>query len=94
MIRKYGVILSQYDGFLMVCVQNVCRKAAFTSLYPILTGVVYASSPPRPQHQLEVKGVLNHYMIFYISIVLSVAKSADPDEMPHFAASHLGLHCL
>ena len=23
-----------------------------------------------------------------------VANSVDPDEMPHFAASHLGLHCL
>ena len=79
----------------MVCVQNMCRKAAFTSLHPILTGVVYASSPPRPQHQLQQsERSPESYMILYISIVLSVAKSADPDEMPHFAASHLGLHCL
>ena len=27
-------------------------------------------------------------------IVLVVANSADPDEMPHYAAFHLGLHCL
>ena len=23
-----------------------------------------------------------------------IANSADPDEMPHYAAFHLGLHCL
>ena len=27
-------------------------------------------------------------------IVLTSAKSVDPDEMPHYAAFHLGLHCL
>ena len=25
---------------------------------------------------------------------LSKANSVDPDEMPHYAAFHLGLHCL
>ena len=25
---------------------------------------------------------------------ITIANSADPDEMPHFVASHLGLHCL
>ena len=28
------------------------------------------------------------------SFLSSVAKSADPDEMLHFAAVHLDLHCL
>ena len=27
-------------------------------------------------------------------VALILAKSADPDEMPHFAVFHLGLHCL
>ena len=27
-------------------------------------------------------------------IVLSIANSVDPDEMPPYAAFHLGLHCL
>ena len=26
--------------------------------------------------------------------VCLLANSADPDEMPHYAACHLGLHCL
>ena len=35
---------------------------------------------------------LKKYCIFLIDFVL--ANSADPFEMPHFAAFHLGLHCL
>ena len=27
-------------------------------------------------------------------VVLILANSADPDEMQHYAAFHLGLHCL
>ena len=34
-------------------------------------------------------------MIFLsLKIDLVLANSADPDEMPHYAAFHLGLHCL
>ena len=29
-----------------------------------------------------------------LKIVFIFANSADPDEMPHYAAFHLGLHCL
>ena len=29
-----------------------------------------------------------------LEIVLILANSVDPDEMPHYAAFHLGLHCL
>ena len=29
-----------------------------------------------------------------LEIVISSAKSADPDEMPHYSGYHLGLHCL
>ena len=28
------------------------------------------------------------------NFVFKLANSADPDEMPRFAAFHLGLHCL
>ena len=31
---------------------------------------------------------------FSLNIDFSLAKSADPDEMPPYAAFHLGLHCL
>ena len=39
-------------------------------------------------------------MIFFYDVFLSLkfvvisAKSADPDEMQHYAAFHLSLHCL
>ena len=29
-----------------------------------------------------------------LKIVLILANNADPDEMQHYAAFHLGLHCL
>ena len=29
-----------------------------------------------------------------LKIVLILANSEDPDEMPHYVAFHLGLHCL
>ena len=35
--------------------------------------------------------------ILYIFSLMNdyvLANSADPDEMPHYAAFHLGLHCL
>ena len=28
-----------------------------------------------------------------MKIVFVIANSVDPDEMPHYAVSHLGLHC-
>ena len=34
----------------------------------------------------------NVFLSLKISFVL--ANNADPDEMPHYAAFHLGLHCL
>ena len=35
-------------------------------------------------------------MVYFCScrFVLILANSADPDEMQHYAAFHLGLHCL
>ena len=29
-----------------------------------------------------------------LKIVFILTNSTDPDEMPHYAAFHLGLHCL
>ena len=30
----------------------------------------------------------------YLKVNFRLANSADPDEMPHYAAFHLGLQCL
>ena len=32
--------------------------------------------------------------ILSLKIVFVLANSVDPDEMPHYATFHLGLHCL
>ena len=38
--------------------------------------------------------VLNYDVFLSLKVVLILANSADPDEMQHYAAFHLGLHCL
>ena len=46
--------------------------------------------------------IRGHRFYFQMKIVFlslkkdyaSIATSVDPDEMPHYVASHLGLHCL
>ena len=40
------------------------------------------------------KGNLNYDLFLSLIVVLFLANSADPDEMKHYAAFHLGLHCL
>ena len=37
---------------------------------------------------------MNYAVFFSLMFFLIVANSADPDEMQHVAAFHLGLHCL
>ena len=36
----------------------------------------------------------NDDVVLSLNVVLILANSADPDEMQHNAAFHLGLHCL
>ena len=37
---------------------------------------------------------LNNDVFMFLKVVLILENSADPDEMQHYAAIHLGLHCL
>ena len=37
---------------------------------------------------------LNYDVFLSLKVVSILANSADPDEMQHYAAFHLGLHCL
>ena len=43
---------------------------------------------------LKFEKVQFYYLLLCLIIAECVANSADPDEMPHSVASHLGLHCL
>ena len=38
--------------------------------------------------------IISKKYLSFLKINFVLAKSADPDEMPHYAAFHLGLHCL
>ena len=42
---------------------------------------------------LQVEFV-NYDVVLSLKVVLILANSADPDEMQHYAAFHLGLYCL
>ena len=37
---------------------------------------------------------LNFNVVLSLKVILIVANSAVPDEMQHYAAFHLGLHCM
>ena len=37
---------------------------------------------------------MNYDVFLSLKVVKILANSADPDEMQHHAAFHLGLHCL
>ena len=37
---------------------------------------------------------LNYNVFLSLKFVVILANSADPDEMQHYAAFHLGIHCL
>ena len=42
-----------------------------------------------------IEGSSFYYIVFLsLKIDFVKANSADPDEMPHYAAFNLGLHCL
>ena len=43
---------------------------------------------------LWVDYFLNYDGFLSLKVVLVLANGADPDEMQHYAAFHLGLHCL
>ena len=34
------------------------------------------------------------FLVFLSEDFSNLTNSTDPDEMPHYAAFHLGLHCL
>ena len=38
--------------------------------------------------------IFKKYFLSFSEDLFVLANSADPDEMPHYAAFHLGLHCL
>ena len=40
------------------------------------------------------QGVKDYGVFLPLKIVFTIANIVDPDEMPHIAAFHLGLHCL
>ena len=41
------------------------------------------------------RGVMHNFKkYFYLIIFFTFTNSVDPDEIPHYAALHLGLYCL
>ena len=58
----------------------------------MLSGLAYLNFGPV---HFQFKGVKSVFIVtmFYRNLVFN-ANSVDPDQMPHSAASDLGLHCL
>ena len=57
------------------------------------TGLFYLNSLIWSTANSRVSG-LSLLLPFFIEILVFIANSVGPDQMPHSVASHLGLHCL
>ena len=86
------------DGFLMLCVQNVWVEPILISQNPIFTEfVMLLVSPPLPLRWFATyyrKVNEGRLIIYHYQECVILANSADPDETPQNAASHLSLRCL
>ena len=45
-------------------------------------------------HFRGIKSILSIFLLFYFWWQILLANTVDPDLMPHYVASDLGLHCL
>ena len=61
--------------------------------FPILIDTISMGLPIVYFKGLQVE-FLNYDAFLSLKVVLILANSADPDEMQHYAAFHLGPHCL
>ena len=52
-----------------------------------VTGILIAHLGASGSGELKI-------LYFCLKIFFTLTNSVDPDEMPHYAAVHLGLHCL
>ena len=62
--------------------------------FPIYIDTISIKDCPLCTLRGHSQNFLNYDLFLSLKIVLILANSADPDEMQHYAAFHLGLHCL
>ena len=92
-----GFFYHSSKGFLVIGIQNVRALAILICLFPISVGVggIICSKAPLRAKNLLAKWKRSWFILYLLlSIVFNMAKSADPDETPCFAAYHLGLRYL
>ena len=67
----------------------------FTDILNERLSVFEAEKLLEPAHKIMVQLLIvkKCCILFYVDL-FDLANRADPDEMPHLAAFHLGLHCL
>ena len=73
--------------FLAVCLNSGISRLNYPEILQTLDGPLYILRA----HRLEFPDKI---VFLTLKIIFVLAKSVDPDEMPHYAAFHLGLHCL
>ena len=61
--------------------------------FPIYVNTICMGLPILNFKGLQIK-FLNYDVFLYLKVGLMLANSADTDEVQHYAAFHLGLHCL
>ena len=92
---KWPFFKLQIIGFWFL--SHICLKSVFNPLYAnglfLLAwynklGIVHCTYQGVSGHSFQ------KILCFCLKIFFTFTNSADPDEMQHYAAFHLGLHCL
>ena len=73
---------------------NKLMRLSVSYVNTFWAGMLKHDQPLRKQHVTDMRKTI-HYSLHYTgSLMSTLANSEDPDEMPHNAAFHQGLHCL
>ena len=60
--------------------------------FPIHIDIISMELPTVYFKGLQV-ALFYYDVVLFLKVVLILANCADPDEMQHYAAFHLGIHC-
>ena len=93
--RKYTCRDLKTTELLDCALIGVCAVIRLNMVGPVYRIYLKYSDTSTPNHICsKIWTSTIYYLMLCLNIAGWMANSVDPDEMPHSAVSHLGLHCL
>ena len=92
-IKQFLIESTQISGYV-----NMWHKCTSLTLCILMDFPIHIATVNKGLPIVFFKGLqvefLNNDVLLSLKVVLILANRADPDEMQHYAAFHLGFHCL